>query len=116
MCVFDVAAFNSFTWGTQLYINMIESAVLSIIIAHLEIVELFFIKKYLQDDLNYYQVNHDSVMNVSEMPSNEDARLRSETLKTIMGKVKANQDLFLNNKLDELFESFGHRRCNSMFA
>ena len=44
-------------------------------------------------------------MSVSEYPApgNEDARIRSETLKTLMGKVKANQDLLLNNKLDNLF-------------
>ena len=85
---------------------MIESASLSILIALLEIVEFFFIKHYLRDELAYYQgVNHDSVMSVSEypQPGNEDARIRSETLKTLMGKVKANQDLFLNNKLDDLF-------------
>lgn len=35
-------------------------------------------------------------------------------LKNIMGKVKNNQDLFLNNNLDELFSKFGDRRCNSM--
>ena len=69
MCVFDVAAFNTFKWGNQLYVSMIETAALSILIALLEIVEFFFIKRYLQDELAYYQVNHDSVMNVSDFPT-----------------------------------------------
>ena len=54
MCVFDVAAFNTFKSGTQLYVNMIESACLSILIALLEIVEFFFLKRYLQDELAYF--------------------------------------------------------------
>ena len=31
-----------------------------------------------------------------------------------MAQVKGNRDLFLNNKLDELLQDFGGRRCKSM--
>ena len=37
-------------------------------------------------------------------------------LKSIMAQVKGNKDLFLNNKLDELLEQFGNRKCKSMIA
>ena len=41
---------------------------------------------------------------------------RKKALKAIMAQVKGNRDLFLNNKLDELLQEFGGRKCKSMMA
>jgi hypothetical protein len=38
---------------------------------------------------------------------------RSEMMKRLIGDVKKNQDLFLNNKLDDLLKMFGDRKCRS---
>jgi len=34
-------------------------------------------------------------------------------MKILIGDVKRNQDLFLNNKLDDLLKMFGDRKCRS---
>lgn len=39
---------------------------------------------------------------------------RAHMMKGLLAKVKKNQNLFLNNKLDELLDEFGERRCKSM--
>lgn len=104
-----------YEWGTQLYIIMIETLLISIAMIILEILELIKLKHYLKETPGYQQVYSDSVMNVSEMGDQSyDKKMREDMLKQIMGKVKGNQDLFLNNKLDDLFSKFGNRRCNSM--
>jgi len=110
--VYDLSGFLvAFTWGTELYIVMLETCIISGCLIVLEIVEFFKLNQYLTAG-SYTQVNSDSVMNVSDMDL--DKRRREDMLKSIMGKVKNNQDLFLNNNLDELFSKFGNRRCNSM--
>lgn len=43
-------------------------------------------------------------------------KLREDMLKSIMNQIKGNRDLFLNNKLDELLEQFGNRKCKSMIG
>ena len=35
-------------------------------------------------------------------------------MKNLLRNVKTNQDMFLNNKLDDLLNMFGDRRCKSM--
>ncbi len=35
-------------------------------------------------------------------------------MKNLLRNVKTNQDMFLNNKLDDLLNQFGDRRCKSM--
>jgi hypothetical protein len=105
-----------YTWGTQFYIEMLDTLIISIVMIALEIAEMIRLRRYLkeQQPLNYHQVQADSVMNVSEMDDGGvDRRLREDMLKSIMGKVKANQDMFLNNRLDDLFSKNGHRKCNS---
>jgi len=39
---------------------------------------------------------------------------RAHMMKGLLAKVKKNQNLFLNNKLDELLNEFGDRKCKSM--
>jgi hypothetical protein len=57
-------------------------------------------------------------MNASSMMDDGivDKKLREDMLKRIMQQVKGNKDLFLNNKLDELLQQFGARRCKSMIG
>jgi hypothetical protein len=35
-------------------------------------------------------------------------------MRGLIAKVKGNKDIFLNNKLDELLNEFGDRKCKSM--
>jgi len=35
-------------------------------------------------------------------------------MKNLLRNVKTNQDMFLNNKLDDLLNMFGDRYCKSM--
>lgn len=35
-------------------------------------------------------------------------------MKNLLMNVKTNQDMFLNNKLDDLLDMFGDRKCKSM--
>lgn len=62
---------------------------------------------------------HDSVMNAS-IPDDEamlaEKKFKEEMLRKLMNQIKGNRDLFLNNKLDELLEQFGNRRCKSMIG
>jgi len=39
---------------------------------------------------------------------------REHMMKGLLAKVKKNTGLFLNNKLDELIDEFGDRKCKSM--
>ena len=112
--IYDLSGFLvDFTWGTELFIVMLETCIISGCLIILEVVEFFKLNQYLLAG-SYAQVNSDSVMNASEMDSGFDKKMREDMLKNIMGKVKNNQDLFLNNNLDDLFSRFGARRCNSM--
>lgn len=43
-----------------------------------------------------------------------DENSRAEMIQGLIYKVQANKNLFLNNKLDELLDLFGDRRCKSM--
>ncbi len=52
------------------------------------------------------------MMNVSD--SGFDKKMREDMLKNIMGKVRNNQDMFLNNDLDDILKRFGERKCESM--
>lgn len=112
----DVVGLMNLYMKTQLYINMFETAVMIIISIILSIIEFCKLKKLLGDDVGYKQVVSDSVMNAS-MPDDNlmaERKLREDMLKSIMNQIKGNRDLFLNNKLDELLEQFGDRKCKSM--
>lgn len=114
--LFDVSGLAKFDLSTQFTLSMIDTALIAIMMIVLELIEFIKLKHYLKDTLEYQEVHADSVMNVSEMPDDGsyDKKMRAEMLQTIMSKVRGNQDLFLNNRLDELFDKFGVRRCNSM--
>ena len=70
---------------------MIETALISIVMIILELIELIKLKEYLKDGPAYQQVYSDSVMNASDMDDQSyDKKMREDMLKNIMGKVKAN--------------------------
>jgi hypothetical protein len=53
---FDISGLLFYKWGTQIYINMIETAIISLVIMALQIAELCKLKKYLQERPGYDQV------------------------------------------------------------
>ena len=81
---YDAIGLITMHWGTQLYITMIETAILSIGIFILTLIELCKLKRLLQDrSPSYKQVNSDSSM----MTRNDDAsdkKSRKKALKAIM--------------------------------
>lgn len=67
MIIYDLSGFFlDFEWGTQLYIIMLETLILSLLLIALEVWEFFMLNKYL-NMASYQQVFSDSVMNASEM-------------------------------------------------
>jgi len=109
----DISGLVDLEWGTQLYITMIETLILSIfniIAGAWELKNLVVILDEVEEGMAkmprpYY--NGESIDDLSK-------EQKENLLKGLMSKVKNNKALFLNNKLDDLIASFGDRRCKSM--
>lgn len=106
----------------QLYITMIETLVLSILSIILGAIELYLLKDilaYTAEPKKKKRIRNDD----SEEDSSEDLDKkfdkgkmaeRREMMDKLLKQVKHNKLLFLNNKLDELLNQFGDRKCKSM--
>lgn len=101
--IVDIVGLIFLSWGTQLYITMIETATLTILILILTLVEFCRLKRLLSDHSgpSYKHVSSESVM-ITPNDDLMETKSRKKALKSIMAQVKGNRDLFLNNKLDEL--------------
>jgi hypothetical protein len=98
-------------WGNQLFITMIETLVLSLINIGLSSYELYKLPEYLK----YTEQEKKQNFAVSSGYDGDlDRDAREKMMKGLINKVKGNKDIFLNNKLDELLNQFGDRRCKSM--
>jgi len=99
-------------WGTQLYIAFIETLVLSLVNIGLSSYELYKLPDYLK----YTEQEKKQNFAVSSGYDGEDLdrEAREKMMKGLINKVKGNKDIFLNNKLDELLNQFGDRKCKSM--
>jgi hypothetical protein len=92
---------------------MIETLVLSLLGLALGAIELYKLKEYLAyteegKKKGMFRVKggmEDDLMDKDE---------RAHMMKGLLAKVRKNQGLFLNNKLDELIDEFGDRKCKSM--
>ena len=97
----------------MLWITLIEVAVLSLLLFLLCCIELWKLKEYLRYNEKRGQVK----VRFDVSSANEDLFQRADRKVAMAGllqKVKTNQDIFLNNKLDDLLFQFGDRRCKSM--
>ena len=117
---------NRAFFGNQYYICMFEAFVLAIILILLSLYELFKLKDYLAYNEQHNDPNKKAgwgtgnkagLFGVSSGAPDDDfldKESREAMLKNLMNNVKNNKDMFLNNKLDELLQQFGDRKCKSM--
>ncbi len=108
----DIIGLIELEWGTQLYINMIETLILTIIMIILQMIEFCRLKQILgiADD-PYRPVFNDSMVTPDDA---FDKKQREDALKSIIATVKGNRGIVVNNSIDDLLEKFGPRRCMSM--
>lgn len=113
----------------QLWITFVETVVLSIIDIILSAYELYKLKEILDYTSEPKQNNRrakvssgaDDGWGEGKTPGGLagfydeiDHESRIEMIHGLITRVQANKNLFLNNKLDELLNMFGDRRCKSM--
>lgn len=112
----------------QLHITVVETLILSIISLVLSAVELFLLKKTLEytepkkDKLKFKSAKNSSddsdswedYKNLDKKFDKGKASQRRLLMDDLLKHVKHNKMLFLNNKLDELLNAFGNRKCKSM--
>lgn len=114
----------------QLWVVYVETTLLSLIDIVLSAIELYKLKQILQYTASIKQVKRAAVASGVEDSDEDksgrkknvlgqfygefDNESRQEMMAGLIYKVTANKNLFLNNKLDELLDMFGDRRCKSM--
>lgn len=117
LIILDISSLLQGWEWTQLHIEIVETLVLSIIGMLLGIWELYKLKEILKySEPNQRLLAKKSLFNISSVPPEDymDKDSRETMMKGLLAKVKFNKDRFLNNKLDELLQDFGDRRCKSM--
>lgn len=109
----DISGLVDLEWGTQLYITMIETLILSIfniVAGAWELKNLVVILDEVEEGMAKMPRPYYNAESIDDLSKEQKENL----LKGLMSKVKNNKALFLNNKLDDLIASFGDRRCKSM--
>ena len=103
--------------SNMLYVTMMETAILSLFGLLLGLIELFKMKDYLKYNEPEAKKNKSGrrPLNVSSGLDFMDQDSRQTLIKNLIGNIKSNQGMLLNNKLDELLQQFGDRRCRSCF-
>lgn len=90
---------------------MIETCILSIVSIVLGSIELYRLKdilEYTTDVKDYRQAKVSSGFEEDEVPDS------GHTLRGLIAQVKGHKDMFIKDKLDELVDEFGARKCRSM--
>ena len=117
ICIAAAGLYEAEPMGNNLYIVMIETGVLSLIGIILGLIELFKMKDYLKYTEQQSKLKWGSGPKRYDVSSANmdfmDKDSRQHMIKNLLGNVKNNQGIFLNNKLDELLAQFGDRRCRS---
>lgn len=117
--------FGTINGNNQLWITVVETMVLSILSFILGAIELWKLKDSLayteprKDKLRLRneQLDSDSQDDYRDLDKKFDKDAMSERrllMDDLLKHVKHNKQLFLNNKLDELLNAFGDRKCKSM--
>lgn len=125
LIVIDITCLTMIEDNNQLYITVIETLILSIVSFIIGGIELFMLKDILRytspkkDSLKLRKKidDSDSFADFADLDKKFDKDRMSERgalLEDLLKHVKHNKALFLNNKLDELLNSFGNRKCKSM--
>ena len=128
ICI-DITCLTMIEDNNQFWITVVETLVLSIVSFLLAVIELCKVKKSLEytapkkdklrvrhnntddDDINDSWEGYDELDKKFDKEKMTERRLLMDDL---LKQVKHNKLLFLNNKLDELINAFGNRKCKSM--
>lgn len=89
-------------YSNMLWVTAVEVAVLSLLLIILGCVELYMMKEYLKYNERKTSVNLRQKFDVSSANDFLDKDSRQIMMKNLLMNVKTNQDMFLNNKLDDL--------------
>ena len=126
ICVCVAALLTMEAFSNMLWITTLEVAVLSFLLIIFGCIELFRLKtylKYVEDADNaesetkaLYSGSKGRGVRFNASSGNDfmDKDSREVMMTKLLRNVKQNQDMFLNNKLDDLLNLFGDRRCKSM--
>lgn len=101
--------------SNNLWVTCVEVAVLSLFLIIFGCIELYMLKPYLRyNEQQKASGFRGQKFDVSSANDFLDKDSREVMMKNLLRNVKTNQDMFLNNKLDDLLNMFGDRRCKSM--
>ena len=107
--------------SNMLWITCVEVAALSLFLIIFGCIELYKMKDYLAYNeapktgtLGWDSKTNRNKFDVSSVNDFLDKDSREVMMKNLLKNVRSNQDMFLNNKLDDLLNLFGDRRCKSM--
>ena len=118
ICVCVAALITMQAFSNMLWITTVEVLALSILLIAFGCIELYQLKNYLQYNEQQQQkwgmTNSRQKFDVSSANDFLDKDSREQMMKNLLRNVRTNQDMFLNNKLDDLLNQFGDRRCKSM--
>lgn len=118
ICVCIAALITMTVFSNMLWVTVVEVAVLSLLLIIFGCIELFLLKEYLSyneaSKASWGQTNTRQKFDVSSANDFLDKESREVMMKNLLRNVKTNQDMFLNNKLDDLLNMFGDRYCKSM--
>jgi len=85
----DIVGLVTLYWGNQLYINIIETLILSLSMSILQIVELISLKKNVSDQYN--PLGLDSMPTVTQ---GIDPETKESMIRSIVGKVNQPRGIF----------------------
>ena len=114
ICLCIASLLNITVYSNMLWVTAVEVAVLSLLLIVLGCIELYMMKEYLKYNERKTTTNVRQKFDVSSANDFLDKDSRQTMMKNLLMNVKTNQDMFLNNKLDDLLEMFGDRKCKSM--
>ena len=118
ICVCIASLITMSAFSNMLWITTVEVMVLSLLLIIFGCIELYMLKQYLsyneQPKATWGSSNTRQKFDVSSANDFLDKDSREVMMKNLLRNVKTNQDMFLNNKLDDLLNMFGDRRCKSM--
>ena len=123
ICVCVAALLEMELFSSMLWITIVEIAVLSLCLILLGCIELYKLKTYLRYNeqpvakwgiTNKRQKLNVATANELTFLAEKDTSDRVLLKKNFLFNARTNNDMFMNNKLEDLLHLFGDRRCKSM--
>ena len=102
ICLCIASLLQLSVYSNMLWVTAFEVAFLSLLLIILGCVELYMMKEYLKYNERKTTTNVRQKFDVSSANDFLDKDSRQTMMKNLLMNVKTNQDMFLNNKLDDL--------------